>query len=429
MRGRMIHSLDRSITRSSSKLTTKSQTYDAHGRCIHAVDRAALNKILLEELARFPNVKLFFSHKLTGADFDRGLAWLENQSVTHTDAGGKQRPEEIEINFDFMIGADGAHSAVRFHMMKFARVSYQQEYIDTLWCEFHIAPATSLSSDKDFAISPNHLHIWPNKPGSPPKMFIAIPSSDKSFTCTLFASPDTFARLSRGSTNDIEHFFQDNFPGVTPQLIPPKALADQFRKNPHLPLISIKCSPHHYAPPHAYASYRNSKEKQHQIGVVIVGDAAHAMVPFYGQGMNAGLEDVRSLFQTLDQGKFLERRLSLTLGAGNEGRMHLIGDSLASYTRSRTPAAHAIVDLSMRNFVEMREGVTSRLYLVRKKVEEWLSYWFPWSGFTTQYARVSFTTENYDRVVESVEWQGKMLMRVAWTACGAAGIGLAFWVT
>ena len=119
-----------------------------------------------------PNVKIFFNYKLTGADFKKNKAWFEIMSDSKANTG---RNREIEIDFDFLIGADGAHSAARYHMMKFARLDYQQEYIDTLWCEFQIS-AKEIQAGEDpnsrYSISPNHLHIWPGKEF----MFIAIPS-------------------------------------------------------------------------------------------------------------------------------------------------------------------------------------------------------------------------------------------------------------
>lgn len=119
-----------------------------------------------------PNVKLFFNHKLTGADYRTCRAWFE---VHDNNSDNESRDKEIDIPFDLMIGADGAHSAVRYHLMKFTRMNYQQEYIDTLWCEFQLKPVpTDESADplSKFKISPNHLHIWPGKDF----MFIAIPS-------------------------------------------------------------------------------------------------------------------------------------------------------------------------------------------------------------------------------------------------------------
>jgi kynurenine 3-monooxygenase len=130
-----------------------------------------------------PNVKFFFDHKLTGADFKKRKAWFEvgdkvNQATT------SNRLAEIEIGFDFMIGADGAHSAVRYHLMKFARMNYSQEYVDTLWCEFQIKPKHVPDSQgvvSKFRISPNHLHIWPGKKF----MFIAIPSDVRNISLRL----------------------------------------------------------------------------------------------------------------------------------------------------------------------------------------------------------------------------------------------------
>ena len=135
-------------------------------KSILAVDRGGLNKRLLDTLDDMPNVRFFFGHKMAGADFRKQKAWFEVQD-------GDRR--EIEVNFDLMLGADGAHSSVRYHLMKYTRMDYQQEYIDALWCEFQIQPKQAVPGadlyDK-FRISPNHLHIWPGKEF----MFIAIPS-------------------------------------------------------------------------------------------------------------------------------------------------------------------------------------------------------------------------------------------------------------
>ncbi|KAK3066857.1 kynurenine 3-monooxygenase, mitochondrial precursor, partial [Coniosporium uncinatum] len=162
MHGRMIHG------QTNGQIWEESQTYDVHGRFIRAVDRSALNKLLLDALSNMPLVKFFFNHKLTGADFKKNKAWFEVRQSERTDHAQNptqqeptdSRATETEVSFDFMVGADGAHSAVRFHLMKFARMSYQQEYISTLWCEFRISPKKTPNGD-DFAISKNHLHIWP----------------------------------------------------------------------------------------------------------------------------------------------------------------------------------------------------------------------------------------------------------------------------
>ena len=388
MHARMIHG-----RKKSGEKYEDSQAYDAHGRYLRAVDRAGLNKKLLDTLDKMPNVTMYFNHKLTGADFKRNTAWFEkHQKAVRTDhaqhpTGSEnsstnlgsvaERPSEISVSFDLLIGADGAHSAARFHLMKYARVNYQQEYIDTLWCEFRIEPRNG------FAISPDHLHIWPG--GS--LMFIAIPSLDKSFTCTLFAPSDVFAELEKTNTSNIVRFFDRHFPGVCPDLISQEDLHKQFFQNPHLPLISIKCSPYHFG-----------------ASAVIVGDAAHAMVPFYGQGMNAGLEDVRVLFDILDAhgtGGWGE--------ASDEGSDRRRKAALAEYTRLRTPDAHAINDLALGNYREMGAHVVSPLYKLRKWLDESLDVYIPSMGWRTQYARVSFENQQYSDVIRSVKTQSRVM--------------------
>ncbi|KAI4250210.1 MAG: hypothetical protein L6R40_000383 [Gallowayella cf. fulva] len=408
MHGRMIHGQSR-----DGKLYEEPQVYDAQGRYIRAVDRAALNKRLLDYLEQMPNVSLHFNHKLTGADFRKNVAWFEQQTVPKidhaqnptgnaTEKTRKGRSEEISVHFDFMIGADGAHSAARFHMMKFARLAYQQEYIDTLWCEFHINPRTS---DSSFAISPDHLHIWPG--GS--YMFIAIPSLDKSFTCTLFAPESYFTALAPLSSEEFVSSFSSRFPGVCPELISPEELYKQFIENPHLPLLSIKCTPYHY---------RSS--------VVILGDAAHAMVPFYGQGMNAGLEDVRVLFDFLDAYDVYNDTPKLATT-----RKERRAGALNAYTSQRTPDAAAINDLALRNYQEMSAGVRSPVYRLRKWLEETVSVYLPTVGWSTQYSRVSFGNQRYSEVERATARQGKIMVTAFCLGLtgltGLAAFGLLRW--
>ena len=347
---------------------------------------------------------LHFNHKLTGADFNRKIAWFEQQGhLKKTDhaqnptqddgpAHSQKRATEISVDFDLLIGADGAHSAARYHMMKFARLDYQQEYIDTVWCEFQIPPR---SSDSSFAIDPNHLHIWPG--GS--FMFIAIPSLDKSFTCTLFAPVSYFNSISENPEQKLAKFFHKNFPGVCPDLISTSDLQKQFTENPHLPLISIKCNPHHY-----------------KSSVVILGDAAHAMVPFYGQGMNAGLEDVRVLFDILDKHNIYDPSIP-----NSETRNKAREAALEEYTSQRAPDAATINDLALRNYEEMRSGVQSPLYKMRKWMEESVNVYLPSLGWRTQYTRISFENQRYTDVEKAVRRQGRILMGVV--GLGVLGLG------
>ena len=251
--------------------------------------------------------------------------------------------------------------------MKYARMDYSQTYIDCLWCEFSIPP----SEDDDFRISPNHLHIWPA--GS--FMFIALPSLDKSFVCTLFGPASLFQRIGRGGGPELLNVFETHFPGVVPDLISKSDLQAQFNRNPHLPLINIKCSPHHYGD-----------------SAVILGDAANAIVPFYGQGMNAGLESVRILFDKLD--------------AHSDDR----AAALDAYTKERVDDTYMIADLALGNYIEMRDSVTSRAYKMRKYVEELLDEWFPSLDWATQYSRVSFSNMRYSEVSKRSKRQKQVLL-------------------
>ncbi|KAI4594474.1 kynurenine 3-monooxygenase, mitochondrial precursor [Pestalotiopsis sp. 9143b] len=379
MEGRMIHG-----KRPSGDLYEEPQLYDIHGRglgaisltasqTIFAVDRADLNKRLLDILENMPNVKFFFNHKLTGADFKNRKAWFEARGPK----GSSGRAEEIEIDFDFMIGADGAHSAVRYHLMKYVRMDYQQTYIDTNWCEFTIQPDSAVAGGLKSNI---------------PKFGPADADfQDGSFTCTLFMPSGNFAELEADSSK-LPDFFDYHFPGVT-SLIPRSELISSFEANPHLPLISIKCTPYHFSS-----------------SAVVLGDAAHAMVPFYGQGMNAGLEDVYTLFSILDKHSAQETN-------DPEGRCATDPDiqrasALAEYTEVRTPDAHAINDLALQNYIEMRASVLSPTYRLRKALEELLSKYIPRLGWQTKYSRVSFSNERFSEVIAKSDHQGKVLTRV-----------------
>jgi len=234
-------------------------------------------------------------------------------------------------------------------------------------------------------------------------MFIAIPSLDKSFTCTLFAPSTHFADLSHSPETDLFPFFNNNFPGVSPELIDPDDLQLQFTHNPHLPLISIKCTPYHYSS-----------------SVVILGDAAHAMVPFYGQGMNAGLEDVRVLFDFLD----LHGVYDPTISTNPIARAQARARALEEYTMQRTPDASSINDLALRNYTEMRASVKSLVYRLRKWIEESVNKYLPSLGWSTQYSRVSFENERYSEVERAVVRQGRILTAVLGLGlAGLVGVG------
>lgn len=248
-------------------------------------------------------------------------------------------------------------------------------------------------------------------------MFIAIPSFDKSFTCTLFAPAAQFADLERENADHRDEYllqyFDAHFPGVVPDLISPEDLTTQFHSNPHLPLISIKCGPYHY-----------------KSSAVIIGDAAHASVPFYGQGMNSGLEDVRVLFEKLDGAGLYSFLRDTDSGTDKDpdafdDELEAIRErALSSYTAYRMPDAHAVCDLSMDNYVEMRSSVRDPLYKLRKMIEEALDKYVPQLGWSTQYSRVSFSNLRYSDVRRAVAVQGQILSG-AFATTFVAGLGLA----
>ena len=382
MHGRMIH------TDSNGKPAHDAQMYDARGKVsdrgrgalltaqsLLSLERTALNRTLLERLGEMPNVRLLFRHKLVGADFRRNVARLERQS-------GEGEPGVVDVSFDFLIGADGAHSTARYHMMKLVPMAYQQEYIDQQWCEFHVAADRA----RRFQLPLNFLHIWPHDDA----MFIALPNRNGTLTATLFATARCFEALDADS-DALAGYFQ-RFPGVVPALLAEDELREQYAANGHKPLVSIKCAPHHAGS-----------------SGVIVGDAAHAMVPFYGQGMNAGLEDVRVLFELLDG------------HAADRAR------ALHEYTRQRTPDAAAINDLALRNYREMASDVKTRTYRARKWVEETLDLYVPRAGWATQYARVTFSNARYSDVEKASRRQGRILAGVLGVAAASAA-GFGWWL-
>lgn len=327
------------------------------------------------------------------------LVQTESKQESHEKNIGDSKAvrwESVDVDFDLLIGADGAHSITRQQLFRYAKINFQQTWVDSLWCEF-IIPS---SEDGGFRLSSNHLHLWPHKSC----MFIASPNKVRSiltliflrynhidnqkngtFTSQLFAPQAIFDEFKTNPAN-IEEFFQHNFPGVTPNLISPEVLRNQVLDNPHLSLIDIKCSPYHY---------RDS--------CVIVGDSAHAMVPFYGQGLNTGFEDVRILFED-----FLDRSSSHPTHAIDPSNARL-----QDYSAFRQPDAHAMNELALQHYETLRVGVLSYPRRVRGWIEEWLSLHAPWLGWATLYSRVAFENGRYSDVTRQARRQESVLQTCA----------------
>ena len=332
MRGRMIHPATMEPGASPIFQPYSHNPNDA----INSVSRGGLNLALIRAAAAYENVELVFDHPCTDVDLEAPAAIFE------TSTGLKR------IEADLILGADGAFSPLRARLQKTDRFEYSQSYLAHGYKELHIPAVTD-----GFALDPNALHIWPR--GS--SMMIALPNRDQTFTCTLFwplEGEHGFDHLH--STAEVQAYFEKHYPDAVPLM--PK-LAEDYFANPTGSLVTVRCAPWHW-----------------QDKVCIFGDAAHAIVPFYGQGMNAAFEDCLALSQCL--ARHAEDR----------------GAALAEFQALRKPNADAIADMAIANFVEMRDKVGSPDFLYRKKVEQTVHQAFP-ERVTPQYNLVSFSTVPY----------------------------------
>jgi kynurenine 3-monooxygenase len=284
----------------------------------------------------------------------------------------------VPVKTDLIAGADGAFSAVRTRLMKLDRFEYSQSYLSHGYKELHIPPAKALGLNEDrfggFALDPAALHIWP-RGGS---MMIALPNKDRSFTCTLFwpfspPDPHSFAALS--TPEQVTRFFGQHYPDV-PGLCP--TLAEDYFKNPTSSLVTVRCWPWVSVSPRGGGA------------TVIMGDAAHAIVPFYGQGMNCAFEDVRTFAECLDS-------------HGDN-----LPAALAEFQSLRKPNADAIADLALANFIEMRDSVASPVFRFKKKASHALHALVP-SLYTPLYDMISFSTIPYAEAREIAARQTRVI--------------------
>jgi kynurenine 3-monooxygenase len=271
-------------------------------------------------------------------------------------------------------------------------MDYNQQYIDTGYCELSMPPAKGPDGKPTFALDPNHLHIWPRHTF----MLIALPNPDFTFTCTLFMPFQMFEDIK--TDDQLMAFFKEHFNDAIP-LIGEASLKADFFRNPRGSLVTVKASPHNY------------KDKS-----IIIGDAAHAMVPFYGQGMNCGFQDVEVLHQILDRHH---------IKPAVDGNAFIAGlqEALDDYSSTRVKDAHAICDLAMYNHYEMRHAVTSVRFLARKKLEGAIHYAFP-RLIIPLYTMVSFTTIPYSKAIERWHCQSRWL-NVAMISTGLATVSVA----
>jgi len=333
----------------------KFQNYGQEGESIYSISRGTLNRKMID-LAEQAGAEFFFEQKI----------WDVTLATATLHIGETERGEWEELKYDMVFGADGAFSRIRHRMQRQSMFNYSQEFLNLGYKELNI-PANIDGSHK---LDKYSFHIWPRGE----YMLIALPNLDGSFTCTLFMpfeGENSFASLK--DRKEVEAFFEKNFPDSI-DVIP--NLAEDFFKNPTSTLVTMKCFPWTY------------EDK-----VALIGDACHAIVPFYGQGMNAGFEDITVLYEMiLEYGEDWERIFS-------------------EYQKSRKPNADAIAELSYRNFMEMSSKTADDKFLLQKKIEKWFSEKHP-DKWIPLYSRVTFSDRPYVEALAIGDFQNTIMEEV-----------------
>ena len=318
------------------------QYYGKEGEAIYSISRGLLNKKMID-LAENAGVHFVFDSKV----------WDVTLPEATLHVGGKSEETWENHKYDLVFGADGAFSRTRHKMQRRSRFNYSQKFLDTGYKELTI-PA---NMDGTHKLEKNALHIWPRGKF----MLIALPNLDGSFTCTLFMpfeGEHSFEKLNTKA--EVESFFKTHFPSTVSHI---PNLVNDFFENPTSALVTIKCFPWTYW------------DK-----VALVGDAAHAIVPFYGQGMNAGFEDITVLDDLIRKYKDDWEKIFET------------------YQELRKPDTDAIAKLSYLNFIEMSSKTADANFLLRKKIEKWFSELHP-DKWVPVYSRVTFSDKPYEEAL------------------------------
>jgi kynurenine 3-monooxygenase len=351
MKGRMMHSV------------TGELTFQPYGKdeteVIYAVLRNELSMALMNEAEKYPNVKIHFTQRCTGMDFKTGEVELRHEIT------GQARTLPTEV----VIGTDGSASAIRMEMLKIGRFNFSQEYLAHGYKELTI-PA---GPNGQYQIEKNALHIWPRKT----YMLIALPNIDGSFACIFFfpfEGEPSFASLD--TEEKVMRFFQTQFFDVVPLM--PELLENYFT-NPTGTMLTIKCDPWHV------------DDK-----ALLLGDAAHAIVPFFGQGVNCAFESCTYFIECLDR-------------RGTDWYK-----IFQEFERMRKADTDAIAELALENFIEMRDLVADPKFLFKKKVEQALEKKYP-NLFVPKYSMVTFQRFPYSVALS----RGKIQDRILTELCEA----------
>lgn len=340
MFGRKMHAVDGALTY---------QPYGKENQAIFSVSRGGLNQKLMNLADDYPEIGYFFNMRCEDIDF-------ESNTIRFTDT---EKDQIVEKSYDAVFATDGAFSAVRNRMMKYPMFDYSQSYLTHGYKELVIPP----NEDGSHKIDKNCLHIWPRGEF----MMIALANLDGSFTVTLFFPMEgelSFASID--TPEKVKDFFEKTFPDSIPLM--PTLLEDYF-SNPTSTLVTVRCNPWN-----------------HGTQAVLMGDAAHAVVPFYGQGMNAGFEDCTVFDELLEQ----------------------YGDDwntiFSEYSRLRVPDGNAIADLALNNYIEMRDSTADPDFLLRKKIERKFSDLYP-NDWMPLYEQVTFSHIRYSDALKRGQYQ------------------------
>jgi kynurenine 3-monooxygenase len=346
MSGRIMHDLDGK---------QNYQPYGKEGQAIYSVSRGGLNAKMMDIAEQRGGAKIFYNHKCVDADLEQGIVILENE-----------KKEKITAKADVVFAADGAFSAVRYNaFQKLDRFNYSQNYIEDGYREL-LLPA---NADGSYKLDKNALHIWPRGRF----MLIALANEDGSFTCTLFMPFEGEVSFSALQTDDaIREFFKKTFPDFY-DLCP--NLLESWHANPLSSLAIVRCFP-----------WTHGK-------AALMGDAAHATVPFYGQGMNAGFEDCTVMYELMKK--------------HNENWPLVFKE----YETLRKPDGDAVQDLSVQNYYVMRDFVADPRFLLQKKIEKRFSDLHP-DKWVPLYTQVSFTNTRYSVALATGNRQDEIMRQV-----------------
>lgn len=332
MNGRMLH--DKEGNTFLSNYSGRDHEY------INSISRGGLNALLLDEAEKHKNVKIHFNKKCKSVDFEKTTALFKDYHTKH----------EFVEDADAIIATDGAGSAMRksYYLGKKFLFSFSQDWLTHGYKELSILP----TKEGGYKTYKNALHIWPRGDF----MLIALPNLDGSFTVTLFLhhSEGEYNFSNLNTPKKVTEFFKKEFPDAL-KLMP--NLVDDFFENPTAALGTVKCSPWHF-----------------KGNTLLMGDAAHAIVPFYGQGMNASFEDVVEFDKVLDQ---------------NLDNWEAI---FTAYEKLRKKDTDAIADLAIDNFHEMKDHVANPMFQEKRKIEMALEKHFP-DEYSSKYSLVTFNED------------------------------------